>query len=813
MALHTDPGALPVLAILRKMQEVLDLYAIVSITDAGGRILHVNDKLCEISGYTRDELVGHNHRMLHSGVHDHAFFADIYRDIYAGRVWQGDICNRAKCGRLYWVSTTIVPVSGESGKIEYFICIRTDITQSRQQQQMLEEAQRLGRLGHWQLDLRSNSLQWSDEIYRIFEIDPAKFGASYEAFLNAIHPEDRAAVAGAYEASVAERRDYAIEHRLLFPDGRVKWVSEHGHTDYDKDDTPLLSIGTVQDITERKEAEERLRISAIAFETQEAIIVTDTQPRIISVNRSFERLTGYSAVEAIGKNPNILQSGKHDTAFYRAMWDELLSKDSWSGEMWDRRKDGSLYPKWVTISAVRSAGGEITHYVAIFMDISERKRAEEEIHRLAFFDTLTGLPNRRLLADRLQQALAASQRSGGYGALMFMDLDNFKTLNDTRGHDVGDLLLVEVAQRLQRCVRESDTVARLGGDEFVVILHELGDAPMRAATQAEAVAEKVVGELSRPYLLNNYEHHSSASVGVCLFHGHDTRLEELLKRADTAMYRAKQDGRNTVRFFENAMQVAVEARATLESHLRHALERGELIPYFQPQIMDDGQVSGAEVLLRWRDGERGFISPAEFIPIAEDSGLILHIGAWVLERACEELASWAQEPAMRHLELAVNVSARQFRQAGFVEQVRATVLRHAIRPEHLKLELTESLVLADVADTIAKMNALRELGVRFSMDDFGTGYSSLSYLKRLPLDQLKIDQSFVRELGPDSSDEVIVRTIIDMARNFGLNVIAEGVETEVQVDILRRNGCLHYQGYHFGRPMPAADFRQRLQAE
>ncbi|MBA3024008.1 MAG: EAL domain-containing protein [Gammaproteobacteria bacterium] len=798
-------------AILQKMQEVLDLHALVSITDANDRIVHVNDNLCAISGYAREELVGQHHRILLADVQPAAFFEAVYRSLYAGEVWQGDICNRTKRGDRFWVRTTIVPVPDAQGNFEYFICIRTDITESMRQQRMLEEAQRLGRLGYWELDLLNGKLTWSDEIYRIFEIDAARFGASYEAFLNLIHPEDRALVADSYERSVLERSDYAIEHRLLFPDGRIKWVSEHGHTDYDAEGKPLTSMGTVQDISERKEAEEQLRISAIAFETQEAIIVTDTQPRIISVNRSFERLTGYSAAEAIGKNPNILQSGKHDKAFYRAMWSELLEKDAWSGEMWDKRRDGTLYPKWVTMSAVRSVGGEVTHYVAIFMDISERKRAEEEIHRLAFFDTLTGLPNRRLLTDRLQQALAGSQRSGGYGALMFMDMDNFKVLNDTRGHDMGDLLLVQVAQRLQKCVRESDTVARLGGDEFVVILHELGDAPMQAASQAEILAEKIVEELGLPYQLKGLEHHASVSLGVCLYHGHDASLEELLKRADTAMYQAKQSGRNMVRFFERAMQVAVEARAMLEGRLRHALARDELELYFQSQVGEGGRIVGAEVLLRWFNAEQGFISPAEFIPIAEDSGLILPIGAWVLESACAQLQQWAQQPALRHLSLSVNVSARQFRQPGFVTLMAQTLRRFGIQPEMLKLELTESLVLADVDDTIAKMGALRALGVRFSMDDFGTGYSSLSYLKRLPLDQLKIDQSFVRELESDSSDEVIVRTIIDMARNFGLNVIAEGVETEAQRDILHRNGCHDYQGYLFSKPLPLQAFQALLQ--
>ncbi len=795
---------------LEQQKFALDQHAIVSISDVRGAITYVNDKFCTVSGYARDELVGQNHRLLNSGTHDAEFFRAMYRVIKAGGVWVGEMCDRAKDGSLYWVNTTIVPLLDDQARPHHYVSISTDITRTKLHESMLEEAQRLGKLGHWQLDLNSDKLVWSKEIFHIFEMDPEKFGASYEAFLQLVHPEDRELVDRSFRDSVDNQRSYAIEHRLLFPDGHIKWVSEYGSTHYDSKGRPILSLGTVQDITERKLAEERLRISSIAFETQEAIIVTDANAKIISVNRSFERLTGYSASEAIGKNPNILKSGKHDAEFYRSMWYSLRENGSWSGEMWDKRKDGTLYPKWLTITAVRDDAGQITHYVAIFMDISERKRAEEEIHRLAFFDTLTQLPNRRLLMDRLDQALAVSQRSGSHGALMFMDLDNFKTLNDTQGHDIGDLLLIEVASRLRRCVRESDTVARLGGDEFVVILQELGESAIHSANQAETIAEKIVGALGETYLLNNYEHHSGVSIGVCLFHGRDAKLEELLKRADTAMYQAKQGGRNMVRFFESAMQIAVEERAKLEGRLRHALARRELEIYYQLQVNDQFRVTGAEALLRWFNAEQGFVAPTQFIPIAEEGGLILTIGAWVLEAACQQLHVWAQHAGTRQLQLAVNVSARQFRQADFVGQVEAMLRRFAFDPSRLKLELTESVVLVDLNDTIAKMGALKKLGVKLSMDDFGTGYSSLSYLKMLPLDQLKIDQSFVRDIVVDKNDEVIVRTIIDMARNFGLNVIAEGVETGEQLEILQRNGCPNYQGHYFSKPVPLKDFEALL---
>jgi diguanylate cyclase (GGDEF)-like protein len=495
------------------------------------------------------------------------------------------------------------------------------------------------------------------------------------------------------------------------------------------------------------------------------------------------------------------------------MWDSLIRDKHWQGEIWNRRKNGEVFPEWLNITAVPDDTGRVCNYVAAFSDLSLHKKAEAEIHNLAFYDPLTELPNRRLLLDRLRHTLGSSARNHRHGAVLIIDLDRFKELNDTKGHGVGDLLLIAVAKRLQSCVRADDTVARLGGDEFVVILIDLHTEMEQAAAQAEAIAEKMRGAINLPFDLHGHEYHGSPSIGICLFRGDDCSIDELLKRADTAMYQAKRSGRNTIRFFDPATHAAMEARIALDMDLHRALPEKQFRLYYQTQVDHGGRVISAEVLLRWQHPERGLVSPLQFIPLAEDTGLIVPIGLWVLEAACAQIKAWEPDAATRHLELAVNVSASQFRQRNFVDQVRAALNNAAIDPNRLKLELTESLVLDNVDDTIAKMRALKEVGVRFSMDDFGTGYSSLAYLSRLPLDQIKIDQSFVRNIGLQTADEVIVQTIIGMARNLGLNVIAEGVETEEQLAFLRHHGCATFQGYLFGRPEPLNEFEARLVAQ
>jgi diguanylate cyclase (GGDEF)-like protein/PAS domain S-box-containing protein len=555
-----------------------------------------------------------------------------------------------------------------------------------------------------------------------------------------------------------------------------------------------------------EEREAALSVAAIAFEIEEGMIVTDSEGVILRVNRVFTMLTGYSAEEAIGRNLGTIKSDRDDPGFYPRMLEALLRDNYWQGEIWNRRQNGESYPEWLTITAVVGKDGSITNYICAFFDITERKLAEEKIHNLAFYDPLCQLPNRRLLFDRLHQAVTTSARTKNCAGLLFIDLDNFKLLNDTRGHDIGDMLLIEVGHRLRACIRESDTLARLGGDEFVVLLEGLSVDRSEAAVQAREVGEKMLNDIHQPYILDNIEHYTTASIGVSLFVNYRQNLDDLLKQADTAMYAAKKAGRNTLRFFDPAMQEVLELRSQLEVAIRKSLPRNEFKLFYQLQVDYDLRPVGAEALLRWDHPEQGLIFPDKFIPIAEDTGLILPLGNWVLQTACAQIKEWESSPLTRELSLAVNVSARQFRQPDFVNQVTEIISQSLIDPARVKIELTESTVLDNVADTITKMQALKKIGVRFSMDDFGTGYSSLAYLTQLPLDQLKIDKSFVHNIGTKSTDATIIQTIVGMSHNLGIEVIAEGVETYAQRDFLAEAGCTLYQGYLFGRPVPLKAF-------
>jgi diguanylate cyclase (GGDEF)-like protein/PAS domain S-box-containing protein len=566
---------------------------------------------------------------------------------------------------------------------------------------------------------------------------------------------------------------------------------------------------SMRDITQSRKADEATRIAATAFESQQGMTITDTNNVILRVNRAFTDITGYSAQEAVGQTPRLLSSGRHDHLFYQSMWQDILRTGKWQGEIWNRHKDGNVFPEWLTVTAVTNEAGQVTHYVGAFSDISQKKEAESQIKNLAFYDPLTELPNRRLLLDRLEQALAAGARHKKVGALLFIDLDNFKNINDTLGHQKGDLLLQQVAKRLCASVREGDTVSRLGGDEFVLMLEEMGDTAPEAAAQAEVVGAKLLQAIGATYVIHQRECRTSPSIGVALFTGQTESVDELLKRADMAMYQAKAAGRNTVRFFDPQMQAVVETNAVMESDLRQALSQQQLSLFYQAQVAPDGSIVGAEALVRWHHPVKGMISPGVFIPVAEQTGLILPLGEWVLETACKQINLWSEQTGLCKLTVSVNVSALQFRQPDFVDQVVRILTDTKARPQGLKLELTESLLVKDVEDIIGKMTALKARGVEFSLDDFGTGYSSLAYLSRLPLAQLKIDQGFVRDIESSENAVAICAATISLAHSLKMKVVAEGVETGAQRYFLGTvHRCDLMQGYLFSRPVPLGEFEQ-----
>ena len=627
-------------------------------------------------------------------------------------------------------------------------------------------------------------------------------------FQSLTHPDDLAAdLAHFRRLQSGDVPEYRLEKRYIHKDGHEVWGDATVSSMWASGSAPGYHIAVVQDITARKRMEENLRaneqrLRSILERLPMGLCLVQDDGLISFRNARYVQICGYTQ-EEVPDTSTWWQRAYPDATEREAIRQRLLATLHQGiiplAEYTIRCADGKYKP--VEISGFFVEGGRLI----TMQDLSERKAAEEEINQLAYYDPLTRLPNRRLLMDRLQQALAASARHHRSGALLMLDLDNFKTVNETRGHDRGDALLLQVAHRLRSCVHEDDTVARQGGDEFVVVLEDLGDGPEEAAARAEDVGQRILGMLREPYQIDGDAHHSSLSMGVTIYSGTRETVDELLKRADLALYQAKNAGRDTLRFYDPQMQAVVSARATLELDMRVGLAQGQFELYYQPQI-DHGRIIGAEALLRWRHPRDGFISPAHFIPLAEETGLILPLGEWVLQAACRRLAAWAQQPDLATLSLAVNVSPRQFHQTGFVAQVLAALAGAGADGHQLKLEMTEGLLLQDVEDTIDKMGQLRGYGVGFSLDDFGTGYSSLSYLKRLPLDQLKIDQSFVRDVLTDPNDAAIARTVVALGTSLGLRVIAEGVETEAQREFLERHHCHAWQGYLFSPPVAVAEF-------
>ncbi|UJB63792.1 EAL domain-containing protein [Acidovorax sp. YS12] len=627
------------------------------------------------------------------------------------------------------------------------------------------------------------------------------------------HPDDHAAnLAQLARLKAGDITAFHMEKRLLRKGGDTVWVDLTVSPIWRPGEAPVYNVSVIQDITGRRRMQDQLRESErnlrnILDHLPVGVLLVQGGERIVFRNRSFVQITGYTEQD-VGGTQRWWERAYPDAQMRertRRHWDALCDTARQgdgcirAGEYDITCRDGQC--RTVDISGVLLG----PDHLVFFEDLSERKAAEEEATYLAYYDPLTGLPNRRMLLDQVRQAMATSAQSGRSGALLMLDLDHFKTINETRGHDWGDMLLRQVAERLRACTHEEHTVARHGDDEFVVVLESLADNAADAAVQAQEVAQRIQAALRAPYMLGGEPWHASVSMGAAIFRGLGESVDDLLKRADVAMYQAKAAGRDTLQFYDPRIQAVVHARAALELDMRAGLEQGQFELFYQAQ-MDRGRITGCECLLRWRHPRDGFVSPAAFVPLAEETGLILPLGEWVLQAACRQLAAWARQPALAHLTLAVNVSPRQFHQAAFVSQVLAALAGSGADARHLKLELTEGLLLQDVEDTIAKMAQLKGYGVGFSLDDFGTGYSSLSYLKRLPLDQLKIDQGFVRDVLTDPNDATIARTIVALGTSLGLHVIAEGVETEAQREFLARSDCHAWQGYLLSRPVPVAEF-------
>jgi len=676
--------------------------------------------------------------------------------------------------------------------------------QLRKSEERLRLSLSAARQGLWDLNVKTGHVVVNAEYASMLGYNPDTFHETHADWIARMHPDDKAQAEDAYRRYITGELDaYRVEFRQRCADGAWKWILSIGSiVERNGYCQPLRMLGTHTDINDSKSAEEKLRLLAKVFENSgEGIILCDANTRILSSNNAFTNITGYLAGELRGKTPRTLSSQRQDQEYYRRMWQALEENDHWQGEIWDVRKNGEVYPVWLGVSAIRNAQGAITHYIGIFSDITERKAAEAKIEYLAHHDPLTNLPNRTLLRDRFDQAMAHAVRNNTLVAVLFLDLDRFKHINDTLGHDVGDRLLQGIAERLRQCVRDVDTVCRQGGDEFIIILTNLPD--IETVTR---ITLKILDHLHQPFSIDNVMVSTSFSIGISLFPNDGTGFHSLLNKADTAMYSAKSEGRNTFRFFSHDMNLASIERMNIENRLRVALEKQEFELYYQPlYTLRDNRIIGSEALLRWQPENGRIIPPSKFIPVAEDNGLMLPIGHWVLQQACLQNRLW--HDAGQKLLVTVNISAVQFKRGDLLASVKSALEMSGLEPQYLELELAESVLMFDTDAVIKVIRELKTLGVGFAIDDFGGGNSSLSYLKQFVVNKLKIDPSFVKKLCSGKiEDKSIMRAIIQLGEALGLQTLAQGVDTHEQAEQLARLGCEMAQGFYWHQPLPAEDF-------
>lgn len=767
----------------------------------GSEFLDMNEKFLEIFDFQREELQGMPSVLRWADPRERD--AMVRELLAAGHVAEMECRMVNRKGKVRTCLTSL-RLYRDAGILEGSI---TDVTEKkraeealRDSERALREAQALGRMGSYVYDFPSDAWSSSEVLDGIFGID-ATYVRNFEGWLELVDVAQREEMAAYFQRLVAEHarfdRDYRIVRRS---DGEERWVHGLGVLEYAADGSPRRLYGTIQDITERKRDEERLKRAAAVFSSsREGFVITNDKGEVEEINEAFAAITGYDRTDMIGRNMRFLQSGRHDHAFYQEMWQELVRTGQWQGEIWNRRKDGTIFPEWLSISVVRGERSRVAGYVGVFSDISTLKATEEKLEHLARHDPLTDLPNRLLLASYLGQAVSRSRRSGRSGAVLFLDLDRFKNVNDSLGHAAGDEILQSTARLLRERLRDGDLIARLGGDEFIVLLEDI-DGPQAAA----AVAIDLIDRFRHPFLLGNgREVYVGLSIGISVFPADGDRTEVLIQNADAALYEAKERGRSTFRFYSEALTVAANERLALESELRRGLALDQFLLHYQPVVrLADGRIEGVEALLRWQSPERGLVMPSSFIGVAEETGLIVPLGEEVLRRSCRQMRSWL-DAGLPFGTMAVNVSPRQLLQQDLELRVEAILAETGLEAGYLELEITESAIMEQGAEAEARLAAIKSLGVRLAIDDFGTGYSSLSHLRRFPIDTFKIDRSFIGNVPDDRTQREIVLTIISLARQLGLHVVAEGVETERQVAFLRENACDSAQGHFFNPAVPA----------